>query len=142
MTAPPRLLLDEMHSPAVAGELIRRGHDVLAVAAAPELRAATDEELFRLAAPGGGQITVAGRRIVTENVKDLRPLLRRAEEAGTPAALLLFTSSRRFPRSRNNPGPLIEALHHWLLQPDSATRPPEDWLIPTPAPRPEGMSPA
>jgi hypothetical protein len=96
----------------------------------PELRALTDDDLFRLAASesSAGSPDIAGRRIVTENVKDFRPLLRRAQEAGTPGPGLLFTSSRRFPRSRRNPTPLVEALAAWLGQPDVARRPPEDWL--------------
>lgn len=123
----PRLLLDEMHAPALAVELVRRGHDVLAVAAEPEWRALSDDELFHRCAPGGAA-PLAGRRVVTENVKDYRPLLLRAEESGLPTAGTLFTSSRRFPRSRRNPAPLIEALHAWLTRPDAARRPLEDWL--------------
>ena len=123
MATPARLLLDEMHAPTIAEELRRRGHDVIAVAAAPELRAMTDDELFRVAA-------TTRRRIVTENVKDSRRLLHGAEEAGTPTAGVLFTSSRRFPRHRKNPGPLIDALDAWLRRPDRTRRPPEDWLIP------------
>jgi len=61
------LLLDEMFSPVIAGELRRRGFDVIAVAADPQLRSMTDKELFIWAGE-------KGRRIVTENVKDLRPL--------------------------------------------------------------------
>jgi hypothetical protein len=127
-----RLLLDEMLAPSVAEELRRRGHDVIAVAADPDLRALADDDLFRLAAsdPSSSSSDVAGRRIVTENVKDFRPLLRRAQEAGTPGPGVLFMSSRRFPRSRRNPGPLIDALHAWLRRPDVAQRPPEDWLAP------------
>ena len=117
------LLLDEMHAPTVAEELRRRGHDVVAVAATPEFRALTDDELFRVAA-------TAKRRIVTENVKDYRRLLHQAEETGTSTAGVLFTSSRRFPRNRKAPGRLIEALDAWLRRPDLARRPPEDWLMP------------
>ena len=137
LTPAPRLLLDEMHAPSVAEELRRRGHDVIAVAADPELRALTDDDLFRLAAsePSAGSPDIAGRRIVTENVKDFRPLLRRAQEVGTPGPGLLFTSSRRFPRSRRNPAPLVEALDAWLGQPDVARRPPEDWLGAATTPR-------
>lgn len=116
-----------MHAPSIAEELRRRGHDVLAFAAEPTLRAMTDEELFRLAAPGS-QPPVGDRRIVTENVKDFAPLLRRAEEAATPTAGVLFTSSRRFPRSRRNPGPLLDALDAWLSRDDA--HPLEDWLLP------------
>lgn len=116
-----RLLLDEMHAPTVAAILRDRGHDVLAVADQLELRALADDELFSWA----GQ---QGRRIVTENVKDFTPLLHRAEEAGQPAAPLLFTSRRTFPRSRRNPGPMIDALDAWLRAADATQRPAEDWL--------------
>ncbi len=115
------LLLDEMHAPVVAAALRDRGHDVVAVVEQDELRALTDEELFRWAAE-------RGRRIVTENVKDFAPLLRRAEELGQAAAPLLFTSSRSFPRSRRNPGPLIDALDTWLHAAKSNPPPLEDWL--------------
>lgn len=115
------LLLDEMHAPVVAAALHDRGHQVLAVVEQDELRALNDDELFRWAAE-------RGRRIVTENVKDFAPLLRRAEELGQPAAPLLFTSSRSFPRSRRNPGPLIDALDAWLRAADINVPPLEDWL--------------
>lgn len=118
------LLLDEMHAPVIAAALRERGHDVLAVVAQDELRASTDEELFRWAAEHG-------RRLVTENVKDFAPLLRRAEELGQAAASVLFTSSRTFPRSRRNPGPLIDALDAWLRAAKSDPPPVEDWLQPT-----------
>jgi hypothetical protein len=117
------LLLDEMHAPVVGATLHDRGHDVIAVVEQDELRALTDEELFRWAAE-------RGRRIVTENVKDFAPLLRRAEELGRSAASLLFSSSRTFPRSRRNPGPLIEALDAWLRAAEVTPPPVEDWLQP------------
>lgn len=117
------LLLDEMHAPVLAPALHDRGHDVIAVVEQDELRALTDEELFRWAAE-------RGRRIVTENVKDFAPLLRRAEELGRPAAPPLFTGSRTFPRSRRNRGPLIDALDAWLRAADLTPPPVEDWLQP------------
>jgi nucleoside-diphosphate-sugar epimerase len=119
-----RLLLDEMHAPVVARVLRERGHDVTAVVDSPELRAMTDDQLYRWAAEHG-------RRIVTENIKDFRRILARAEESDSECAGLLFTSSRSFPRSRRNPGPLIEALHTWLREEDRP-RPNEDWLRPAP----------
>lgn len=115
------LLLDEMHAPVVAATLRLRGHDVVAVADQEDLRALSDAELF-------GWAGEHGRRIVTENVKDFAPLLRRSEEAGRPVTSVLFTSSRTFPRTRRNPGPLIAALEAWLNSPDAAVRPIEDWL--------------
>jgi hypothetical protein len=115
------LLLDEMHAPGIAAALRERGHDVVAVVEGDALRAMTDEELFRWAAEHG-------RRIVTENVTDFAPLVRRAEEAGHQIAAALFTSSRTFPRSRRNPGPIIRALDAWLTGPAAVDRPVEDWL--------------
>lgn len=120
------LLLDEMHAPAVAATLRDRGHDVQAVAEQDMLRAMPDEHLFQWAGEHG-------RRLVTENVKDFVPLLRHAEESGEPITAVLFTSSRTFPRSRRNPGPLISALDAWLRASDAAERPPQDWLNPAEA---------
>jgi len=85
-----RLLLDEMFSPAIAVELRERGHDVIAVADRPDLRARSDEEIFAWAS--------ADRRwLLTENVKDCRPIMLRALLGGPPGFGLLFTSSRAFP---------------------------------------------
>jgi predicted nuclease of predicted toxin-antitoxin system len=124
MTQPPpaRLLLDEMFSPVIAAALRDLGHDVTAIAENPALRALTDAEVFALAA-------AQGQWLLSENVKDFQPILQQALQAGTPTANLLFTSSRAFPRSRKNPGPLINAIHAWL---ESGTPPPpltEDWLL-------------
>jgi hypothetical protein len=117
-----RLLLDEMFSPAIAVALRDLGHDVIAVAEKTDLRALTDEEVFAWASGNG-------RWLLTENVKDFRPILLRVLQAGSVRAGLLFTTSRAFPRSRNNPGPPIKALDAWLR-----TGPPlppltEDWLL-------------
>jgi len=117
------LLLDEMHAAIIAATLRDRGHDVLAVAEQTELRALTDDELYTWA----GQHQ---RRIVTENVKDFAPLLRRLEVSQQPVTALLFTSGRTFPRSRRNPGPIIDALDAWLRTADATHPPNEDWLAP------------
>ena len=62
---------------------------------------------------------------LTENVKDFRPIMLHALPGGPPGCGLLFTSSRAFPRSRKNPGPLINALHGWLTAGPPVT---ESWL--------------
>lgn len=113
-----RLLLDEMFSPVVAEQLVTKRHDVLAVAADRQLRAMTDSELFVVAAS-------RGYTLVTENVKDFRPLATAAGANETPAPHLLFTSSRRFARSRRNPGPLIAALDAWMASESHSS---EEWL--------------
>jgi hypothetical protein len=126
---PPRrvaLLLDEMLSPAIAVELGRRGHDVVAVAADPQLRSMTDPELYEWA-------VTQNRRLVTENVKDFRRLLAADSERAVPG--VLFISSRRFPRSRHALGSVITALESWLNQPGAVGRPSEDWLVAPEGPR-------
>jgi Domain of unknown function (DUF5615) len=117
-----RLLLDEMHSATISAALRNRGHDVVAIVEQPELRAFTDHEVFAWAAE-------RDRRIVTENAKDFRRILLRAEESGETVAGLLLTSSRTFPRSRRILGPIIDALDRWLQAPDASRRPREDWLL-------------
>ena len=116
-----RLLLDEMFSPAVAAELRELGHDVTTVADHADLRSKSDEEVFAWA-------SAERRWLLTENVKDFRPIMLRALQAGPPACGLLFTSSRVFPRSRKNPGPLIRALHAWLTNGPPAPPVTESWL--------------
>jgi hypothetical protein len=123
MTPPPiaRLVLDEMFAPTIAAALRDLGYDVVAVAERPELRAMTDADVFNLA-------SAEGRWLLTENVKDFRPILLRALQANAVVTGVIFTSSRAFQRSRKNPGPLIQALHRWLLDgvPDAPVT--EDWL--------------
>jgi predicted nuclease of predicted toxin-antitoxin system len=123
MTEPAgaRLVLDEMFSPAIVAALRELGHDIVAVAERGELRAMSDEEVFAWA-------TAQSRWVLTENVKDFRPILLRALQADSAVTGILCTSNRAFPRSRKNPGPLIQALDAWLR-----TGPPkrpltEDWL--------------
>ncbi|MDG4792877.1 DUF5615 family PIN-like protein [Micromonospora sp. WMMD1082] len=120
--SPSRLLLDEMFSPTIASALRESGHTVVAVAERVDLRSMSDNEVFGWAAQEKSWL-------LTENVKDFRPILLQAIQTGATAPGLLFTSSRAFPRSRKNPGPLIEALDTWLR--NGPPPPPivEDWLI-------------
>jgi hypothetical protein len=118
-----RLALDEMFSPgiAIAGALRELGHDVVAVAERVDLRSMTDDDLFAWSA-------AENRWLLTENVKDFRPIMLRALQAGGAITGLLFTSSRAFPRSRRNPGPFIQAVHAWLSGGLPASTLSEDWL--------------
>lgn len=84
--ASARLVLDEMFSPAIAAALRDLGQDVIAVAERGELRAMSDDDVFAWA-------TSQRRWLLTENVKDFRPILLRAlqptlppRESSTPAA--------------------------------------------------------
>jgi predicted nuclease of predicted toxin-antitoxin system len=116
------LLLDEMFPGRLADRLRQRGHDVVAITDHPELRALSDADVYSWAA-------AHGRRILTENVKDFRPLLLQALEAGGPCAALLLSSSRTFPRSRKSPRPLELAIHAWFTQ-SRGTGVVEEWLQP------------
>ena len=117
-----RLLFDEMFSPAIAADLRQLGHDIIAVADRPDLRSKSDEEIFAWA-------SAEKRWLLTENVKDFRPIMLRALSAGTPGCGLLFTSSRAFPRSRKNPGSLIRALDAGLTTGPPAPPVTESWLL-------------
>jgi Domain of unknown function (DUF5615) len=120
--ATARLVLDEMFSPAIAAALRDLGQDVIAVAERGELRAMSDDEVFAWA--------ISQRRwLLTENVKDFRPILLRALQADTATTGILYTSSRAFPRSRKNPGPLIQAIHAWMLNGPPEAPLTEDWLL-------------
>lgn len=118
-----RLLLDEHYSEPIAVALRALGHDVVAVVAHADLRGASDPEVFRWAAE-------AGRRVVTENIKDFRPLLLDSMQSGSLVAPLLCVSPRRFPRGRGDRTAAITAsLDAWLTRPDAGARPLEDWLV-------------
>lgn len=115
-----RLVLDEMFSPTIAGALRDLGHDVVAVAERGELRAMNDEEVFAWA-------IAQGRWLVTENVKDFRPILQRALQADITTTGIVYTSTRSFPRSRKDPGPLIQALQAWMVDGPPEAPLTEDW---------------
>ena len=98
-----RLLLDEHFSPEVARQLRSRGHDVIAARERIELHGLTDRDLLAAA--------VEERRVlVTENVADFVELHRQSVVRGGPHAGLIFTSPRRFPRTRRAIGRLVRAL--------------------------------
>lgn len=120
---PIQLLLDEMFSPVVAETLRERKLEVVALVEREHMRAMPDDEVFAWAAAHGCWV-------LTENVKDFQPIKLRALQAHAPVAGLLFTSSRAFPRSRRNIGPLVDALEAWLV--NGPPEPPiiEDWLQP------------
>ena len=98
-----RLLLDEMFHPRIAIELVACGHDCVAVAADPDLRASSDADLVAHA--------VAERRtLVTNNVVDFERLRRQRSAAGEPVPPLIYTSDASFPRDRRFIGRLVMAL--------------------------------
>ena len=103
-----KLLLDEMHAPAVAEALRSRGIDTIAVTERDDLRGLSDVDLLHAAA-------IEGRAVVTENIKDFAVLHRHVSGAGEKHSGLVYTHPRRFPRSApNHVGVLADALTEFV----------------------------
>ena len=114
-----KLLLDEMHAPSVADKLAGESFDVVAVAAQPELRGISDEELLTYA-------TAERRALVTENAADFMPLATQWAGEHETHSGLVFTNPRRFNRATlAYPGNLIVALREYLTNPPITC---ESWI--------------
>lgn len=95
-----------MYAPAVAAELRLRGHDVASVhdPAYAHLAGASDSDVLAAARQ-------EGRALVTENVRDYRPLESRLLAESVHHAGLVYTSNRQFPRGDPaTTGRLVRAL--------------------------------
>ena len=114
-----RLLPDEMYSPALAVELRARGHDVVLVG---------DPGRGLIVGASDADVLAAAQReeraLVTENVRDYRPLELTLLADGSRHAGLVYTSNRQFPRG--DParfGRLVRALDALLREgPDLSDR--------------------
>jgi hypothetical protein len=107
-----RLLLDEMYSPALAVELRARGHDVVSV---------HDPGHGLVVGASDADVLAAAQReertLVTENVRDHRPLEIGLLAEGSHHAGLVYTSNRQFPRGDPSTlGRLVRALDALLGQ--------------------------
>jgi hypothetical protein len=107
-----RLLIDEMFSDAVAAGLRDRVHDAISVREAePSLMGASDEEVLKIA-------VAEGRSLVTENVRDYRPLEIALLAEGEHHSGIIYTSDRQFPRGNpQTTGRLVRALDSLLTDP-------------------------
>ena len=95
-----KLLLDEMYPSLIAEELRARGHGAVSVHEAPGSGRA-DEDVLEHARS-------EGRAVVTENVRDYRPLAEALLAIGESHTGLVFTTDKRWPRTDR--GALITAL--------------------------------
>ena len=120
---PDALLLDEMFSPAIAGELAARGVECRAVAADPVLRALSDLEIFQAA-------LAQGRVLVTNNVPDFESLRRAHEAAGNEVTGPIYTSDLTFPRTKAYVSRLAAALADAAARREVAHRGGVLWLRP------------
>lgn len=118
-----KLLLDEMLSPVIARELLARGHDVQAVAGHPERESLSDPEVLALA-------RTQQRAIVTNNVRDFRPLHAEAVLPGGAGHYGMIFMSGNYRRTRNDIGRISAALEAKLKQypGDKDLANAEEWL--------------
>lgn len=110
-----RLLLDEHFSNRVAGQLRKRGCDVVGAIEREELLGLSDEELF-------GWACRHERALVTENVQHFLPIHGQLLSRGEQHYGLVLTSRRKFPRTSAGIGALVTALARLLAdRPGSAS---------------------
>ena len=103
-----RLLVDEMYPPAIAEQLRRRGHDVVAITERPELRSAEDAAVFAIAQE-------SRRAVVTENVADFVPLADEADQRGAAHYGLVLVDPAKYPRgAQRTIGRMVRALDRLL----------------------------
>ncbi len=105
-----RLLLDEMLSGAIAGQLRAKGHDIVAVVEDPALTGLADDQILAHA-------TAAGRVLVTANIKDFMPLDARYRSASQAHAGLILVSTKTFPQDRSFTAAITSALSALLDHP-------------------------
>jgi len=104
-----RLLPDEMLSPAIARELRERGHDVLAIAEHPGWAALSDPEVLAVA-------RAERRAVVTNNLRDYRPLHNEAIAPGGPGHFGMIFMPSGYRRTKADMGRIIAALEATLKQ--------------------------
>lgn len=119
-----RALLDEQLSPQIAALLRQAGHDVIAVVDRDDLVGRSDRIVFEVA-------TGEGRAMITNNVKDFRPLAAEWLAQGrTHAGLVLLPSSRT--RTRAAVATLADAVEAVLRAHPDGLAGSERWIGPLP----------
>lgn len=97
-----KLALDHHYSPAIAAQLRKRGHDVIA-ALERGWGAEEDEPLLELCAQ-------EERALLTNNVADFTAVARRWAAEGRRHCGLIFTSDASMPRGRSTIGRFVQVL--------------------------------
>jgi hypothetical protein len=104
-----KLLLDEMLAPTIARELRDRGHDVEAVSGHPDREALSDREIMGLARR-------EQRAVVTNNLRDYRPLHHEAVVPGGPGHFGMIFIPGDYRRTKADTGRIIAALEVKLAE--------------------------
>jgi predicted nuclease of predicted toxin-antitoxin system len=117
-----RAILDEQLSPQIAALLRKVGYDVEAVADREDLVGRSDRIIFEVASR-------EGRAVITNNIKDFRPLAAEWLAQGrVHAGLILLPSART--RTRNAVAAIADAIETVLRDhPDGLTSS-ERWINP------------
>jgi hypothetical protein len=104
-----KLLLDEMLSPVIARELRSRGHDVQTIAGQAGRGALSDAEVMDLA-------RVEHRAIVTDDLRDFRPLHHEAIAPGGPGHFGMVFMPGSYRRTGADVGRIVAALEAKLAE--------------------------
>jgi hypothetical protein len=104
-----KLLLDEMLSPAIAEGLRARGHDAVAIKESPEWQALADPDVISLARR-------EQRAIVTNNLRDFRPLHAELIAAGGPGHSGMVFVPTSFRLTKAAIGQVVAALEAKLVE--------------------------
>ncbi len=104
-----KLLLDEMLSPSIARELRSRGHDVSAIKENAKWESLSDREVMDLARR-------EHRAIVTNNLRDYRPLHSAAITPGGHGHFGMVFMPGSYRRTKHDAGRIIAALEAKLSE--------------------------
>jgi hypothetical protein len=104
-----RLLLDEMFSPVIARRLRERGHDVLAVKERPDWQALPDADVLSVARR-------ERRAVVTDNLRDYRPLHHEAVAPGGSGHFGMVFVPGGYRRAAADIGRIVKALETNLAE--------------------------
>lgn len=102
-----KLLLDEQLSPEIAAGLRSKGHDVEAIKGQSEWEALDDAGVMDLA-------RAEGRAIVTNNLRDFRPLHQEAVTPGGPGHFGFVFMPSAYRRRKADIGGIVAALQQKL----------------------------
>ena len=120
-----KALLDEQLSPRIAELLRDRGHDVQAVVERRDLAGRSDRVILEIAA-------AEDRAVITNNVKDFRPLAaERLAREKSHAGLILLPSTRT--RTRGAVDMLASAIERILREHPDGMPATERWIPPAPS---------
>jgi predicted nuclease of predicted toxin-antitoxin system len=104
-----KLLLDELLAPAIARELRSRGHDVESVSGRSDWQALSDAEVMEVARR-------ERRAVVTNNLRDFRPLHHESIVPGGPGHFGMVFVPGSYRRTKADIGKIVTALEHKLRE--------------------------